>query len=92
MSLPILYIKAGCPWCREALHFFDDHGIAVDVRDVLEDDDAMQRMVSVSGQTKTPTFEFEDFIVADFDVDEFRAELSEAPEIQRLLGLGDDED
>lgn len=92
MSLPILYIKSGCPWCRAALSFFDDHGIAVEVKDVLEDDDAMQQMVSVSGQTRTPTFEYEDFVVSDFSVDEFRAELSETPEVQRMLGLGDDED
>ncbi len=92
MSLPILYIKSGCPWCREALSFFDDHGIAVDVKDVNEDLDAMQRMVAVSGQTRTPTFEYEDFIVADFDLDEFRAELEEMPEVQIRLGLADDED
>lgn len=92
MSLPILYIKPGCPWCREALNFFDEHGIAVEVKDVLSDDDAMQRMVAVSGQTKTPTFEFEEFVVADFDVDEFRAELDEMPEIQMKLGLADGED
>jgi len=92
MTTPILYIKPGCPWCREALSFFDDHGIAVEVKDVLEDEDAMQRMVAVSGQTKTPTFEFGEFIVADFDVNEFRAELDESPEIQIQLGLADDED
>lgn len=92
MKLPILYIKSGCPWCREALQFFDDHGIAVEVKDVTEDDDAMQNMVSISGQTKTPTFELEDFVVADFDVDEFRAELDENPEVQIKLGLADDED
>lgn len=92
MKLPILYIKSGCPWCRSALQFFDDHGVSVEVKDVNEDDDAMQRMVSVSGQTKTPTFELDDFVVADFDVDEFRAELEENPEVQIQLGLADDED
>ena len=92
MKLPILYIKSGCPWCREALQFFDDHGIAVEVKDVNEDEDAMQQMVSISGQTKTPTFELEDFVVADFDIDEFRAELGENPEVQIQLGLADDED
>lgn len=92
MKLPILYVKSGCPWCREALQFFDDHGIAVEVKEVNEDDEAMRRMVEVSGQTKTPTFELEDFVVADFDVDEFRSELEERPEIQIHLGLADDED
>jgi len=92
MSLPNLYIKPGCPWCREALTFFDEHGIAVEVKDVTSDEDAMQRMVAISGQTKTPTFEYEEFVIADFDVNEFRAELEEVPEIRMKLGLADDED
>lgn len=48
-------------------------------------------MVSLSGQTKTPTFEFEDFVVADFSVDEFLAELNEFPEVRQKLGIHDDE-
>ncbi len=91
-SKPILYIKSGCPWCEEALIFFETHGIELDIRDVSEDRDAMRRMVDVSGQTKAPTFEYEDFVVADFSVDEFRSELEQVPEIQIALGLADDED
>jgi len=89
---PILYVKAGCPWCQEAQVFFDQHGVDVDVRDVNRDRSAMNRMVEVSGQTLTPTFEFGDFVVADFDTDEFSAELSEFPEIRLQLGIGDNED
>jgi glutaredoxin 3 len=89
---PILYIKSGCPWCEEALIFFETHGIDLEIKDVLVDRDAMRRMVDVSGQTKAPTFEFEDFVVADFSVDEFRSELEQVPEIQLALGLADDED
>jgi glutaredoxin len=92
MQKPILYIKAGCPWCREALHFFDEHGVDLNVKDVTKDSGAMDRMVNISGQTQTPTFEYEDFVVADFDVDEFKAELDENPEMRRRLGLGDDEE
>ena len=89
---PILYIKPTCPWCQEALTFFDQHAIDLKVLDVSRDRSAMNRMVDVSGQTKVPTFEFGDFVVADFDVDEFRAELDEVPEVRRELGIGDDED
>jgi len=90
--LPILYIKPGCPWCREALTFFETHGIELDIRDVSEQSQEMDRMVSVSGQTMTPTFELGEFVVSDFDIDEFRSELEAFPEIQRQLGLADDED
>jgi glutaredoxin len=88
---PILYIKSGCPWCREALSFFNSQGVDLDVRDVNENRKDMDAMVALSGQTKTPTFEYEDFVVADFDVNEFLAELDEFPEVRQKLGIGDDE-
>jgi glutaredoxin len=90
-KLPILYIKSGCPWCREALSFFNGQGVDLDVRDVNRSPKDMDAMVAVSGQTKTPTFEFDEFMVADFDVDEFLAELNEFPEIRQKLGIADDE-
>lgn len=89
---PILYVKSGCPWCREALSFFNGNGIELDVRDVNANAKDMDAMVSISGQTKTPTFEYEDLVVADFSVDEFLAEISEFPEIRHKLGLNGDED
>lgn len=91
-DIPILYIKRGCPWCREATAFFSQHGIEVDVRDVNLSQQNMQRMVEVSGQSLTPTFEWGEFVVADFSVDEFHDALDHQPEIKRALGLGDDED
>jgi hypothetical protein len=60
------------------------------VRDVNENPKDMDAMLTLSGQTKTPTFEFGDFMVADFDVDEFLAELSKFPEIRQKLGFRDD--
>ena len=90
-NLPMLYVKSGCPWCREALSFFNAQGVALDVGDVNASAKDMDAMVAVSGQTKAPTFEYEDFIVADFDVDEFLAELNEFPAIRQKLGIGDNE-
>ena len=90
-TLPILYIKSGCPWCREALSFFNGQGVQVQVRDVNANPKDMDAMLALSGQTKTPTFEYEDFMVADFDVDEFLAELNEFPEIRHKLGICDGE-
>lgn len=87
LPLPVLYIKPGCPWCREALSFFNSQGVELKICDVEASSKNMDAMVSVSGQTKTPTFEYEDFIVADFDVHEFLAELNEFPEVRQSLGL-----
>ncbi len=85
---PVLYIKSGCPWCVAALDFFKQHGVALDVREVRQDAAARERMETISGQTKTPTFEFGDFMVADFDVEEFCAALRQAPlAVRQALGL-----
>ncbi len=89
---PTLYIKPGCPWCREAMAFFSQHGVEVNVRDVNANRQNMQRMIEVSGQSLTPTLEFGEFIVADFSVDELISELEQVPEIKRDLGFGDTED
>ncbi len=91
-SRPILYIKSGCPWCRDALSFFSQHGVEVDVRDVNKKSQNMQRMIEVSGQSLTPTFEYDDFVVADFSVDELLDELEQVPEIKKELGFVDEED
>jgi glutaredoxin len=87
-----LYIKSGCPWCSEALSFFSRHGVEVDVRDVSSSPKQMQRMIELSGQSLTPTFEYGEFMVADFSVAEFIDELNQVPEIRKELGFGDSED
>lgn len=91
-DLPILYIKRGCPWCREATAFFSQHGIELDVRDVNMSSQNMQRMIEVSGQSLTPTFEWGEFVVADFSINEFMDELEQQPELKSRLGLAGDEE
>ena len=79
---PILYIKRGCPWCREAMAYLSQHGVEVDVRDVLAVKQNMDRMIEVSGQTLTPTLEYGEFVCADFSVDELKEALEHVPDIQ----------
>ncbi len=90
--IPILYVKRGCPWCREALSFFSQHGIELDVRDVDDNRGNLNRLIEVSGQSSTPTFEYDEFVVSDFSMEEFLDELEQVPEVKRELGLGDEED
>lgn len=87
---PILYIKPGCPWCRSARSFFEQHSVDLDIRDVLDNKKDMDQMVEISGQTFTPTFQYGDMVVADFSVDEFLTELEEFPEVKRELGIDDE--
>ncbi len=91
-ATPILYIKSGCPWCRQALSFFSQHGVGVDVRDVNESRADLKRMMEISGQTLTPTFEYSDFIVADFSVEEFIEAVEQVPLIKSQLGFGNETD
>lgn len=86
-STPILYVKSGCPWCIEALSFFDANNIRVETREVRSNKVFMDQMVQLSGQSKTPTFVLGDFVVADFDVGEFAAALDRAPAVKARLGL-----
>lgn len=88
---PILYVRRGCSWCREALAFFSSHGVSLEVLDVDRDRGVLKQMIEVSGQSKTPTFEWGEFIVADFSVDELLDELHERPDIQMRLGIADEE-
>ena len=88
---PILYVEADCPRCREVLSFFNSQGVEFDVLDVSASKKNMDAMVSVSKQTKVPTFEYEDLVVSDFSIDELLAELREFPEIGQRLGIDDDQ-
>ena len=66
----ILYIKHGCPYCEEAMEFLDDHGVAYDLKEVLNDTRAFEEMRRKSGQSKAPTLDVGGSILADFGVDE----------------------
>ena len=70
MSLPILYIKTGCPWCIEVVDYLDRKNIEVETRIVSNDRAAMQEMVDLSGQSKAPTLDWQGEVLADFGVDE----------------------
>ncbi len=84
---PILYVKQGCPWCAEALSYFEQKGLSLDIRDVRGSAEGMAELEAISGQTKTPTLKHGDFVVADFDIGEFEAALAENPSAKEALGL-----
>jgi glutaredoxin 3 len=68
-SLPVLYVKTGCPWCAEARDFLDGHGISHREVNVTEDRKAFEEMMRVSGQSKAPTLDWHGDLLADFGVD-----------------------
>lgn len=87
MQNPILYVKSGCPWCDEALTYFKAQKLELDIREVRSNKPFMEQLMEISGQSKTPTFVYGDFVVADFDVGEFQAAINLAPAIKAELAL-----
>lgn len=76
-TLPLLYVKTGCPWCEEVLEYLDSRGIKYQKVTVTGDPEAMQRMVDLSGQSKAPTMDWNGEVLADFGVDELVPFLKE---------------
>jgi len=70
MSLPILYIKPGCPWCDEVVDYLARKKIEVRGVVVSGNREAMQEMIDLSGQSKAPTMDWHGHLLADFGVDE----------------------
>jgi glutaredoxin len=85
MSKPTLYVKQGCPWCIDALAYFNAKGIDLEIIDVRTESERIKELVEVSGQSMTPTFKHGDFVVADFDLEEFEAALEQNPKAKNNL-------
>lgn len=65
-----LFSKSFCPWCHKAMRWLDQHGIAYEVLDVIEDPKAMKAMLAISGQDLAPVIEVNGKVLADFGPDE----------------------
>ena len=87
MNKPILYVKQGCPWCIDALSYFKQKKVDLEVVDVRTDPARMKELQEISGQSMTPTLKHGDFLVKDFDLDEFELALSKNPQAAKELGL-----
>ena len=70
MSLPVLYIKPGCPWCDDVVDFLKRKRIEVHTVIVSGNREAMQEMFELSGQSKAPTMDWHGEVLADFGVEE----------------------
>lgn len=69
---PILYVKSGCPWCREVISFLMTYGVEYKEKNVSEDRQAFDEMKRKSGQTLAPTLDWHGKILADFGVQELK--------------------
>jgi glutaredoxin 3 len=79
---PVLYVKRGCPYCKAAIDNLNARGIAFEEVEVRKDPAAMQKLQDISGQTKTPTLDWDGEVLADFgsdELEEFLAQRTPAP-------------
>ena len=76
-SLPIVYVKTGCPWCEEVLEFLEGRRIPFQKVTVTGNRETMDAMVALSGQSKAPTMDWNGEVLADFGVDELVPFLKE---------------
>jgi glutaredoxin len=68
-----LFIKPDCPWCDEAIEWLTGHGISFVTLDVIRDAAARAEMLALTRQTKAPSIDVDDHILADFGADELEA-------------------
>jgi glutaredoxin 3 len=74
-ALPTLFVKTGCPWCAEAMDFLDSRNIAHETCVVTGNNELMEKMVRLSGQTKSPVLDWHGDILADFGVEDLESFL-----------------
>lgn len=74
---PILYVKTGCPYCKAAMDYLDQRQVAYEKIDVRGNDSQMKKLQELSGQTKTPTLDWDGDVLADFGTEELEPFLKE---------------
>ncbi|MBA3651430.1 MAG: glutaredoxin family protein [Chthoniobacterales bacterium] len=77
MATPILYIKRGCPYCKAASNYLDQHQVAYEEVEVRSDPAQMQKLQEISGQSKTPTLVWDGDVLANFGTEELEPFLRE---------------
>jgi glutaredoxin len=77
---PTLYVKMGCPYCKAATDYLDGNNIPYEKVDVRSDEAAMSKLQDISGQTKTPTLDWDGDVLADFGVEELEEFLAKRAE------------
>ena len=74
---PTLYVKTGCPYCKAATDYLDQRSIPYEKVDVRGSDSKMKKLQELSGQTKTPTMDWDGEVLADFGTDELEEFLKD---------------
>jgi glutaredoxin 3 len=69
-----LYVKVWCPWCVSAREWLDTRGYKYELIDVEANRADYDKMIQLSGQSKTPTLVLADgTVLPDFGPEELAA-------------------
>lgn len=71
----IIYVKTGCPWCREALEWLTNKGYHYEEKNVTDNVVFMKEMQDATGQTKAPTLNIDGVWVPDAGVQDIAKAL-----------------
>ena len=73
-----LYIKVWCPWCVSTRKWLDERGYKYEAIDVEANRADYDKMIALSGQSKTPTLVLDDGkLLPDFGPEELAAFVKE---------------
>jgi glutaredoxin len=65
-----LFIKPYCGWCHKAERWLKERGVSYETLDVINDQEAYDEMVELSGQTLAPVIDVDGQVLADFGPEE----------------------
>lgn len=77
MKKIILYTTSTCPFCEATKKFLQEKGYSYEEKNVGQDKEALQEMVTKSGQWGVPVIEIEGKIIIGFRPNEILAALEE---------------
>lgn len=67
MSKVTIYSTPTCAFCHMAKEYFKQHGVDYDDKDVTQDQQALQAMVTKSGQMGVPVIDIDGEITVGFN-------------------------
>ena len=73
----IIYTSPTCQSCKSIEEYLSSHGIDYTTIDVAQDQEALKRLVEITGRMLMPVIEINNEVIVGFD----------KPAIDRLLGL-----
>ena len=62
-----IFTTAACPYCKKAKAYLDEKGIKYQNVDISENPEAVEEMVSLSGQMGVPVIVIDSNVIVGFD-------------------------